>query len=290
MILITAWEARKLLSGTGDVPFSPDLGISRETATVADNHVLFKDGTRLSFEALHGIANDESTIYFIRDNHLFKSVIRSRSAVYKLVPVKNGAPTLEINGIRMHRVKGTTPDRAVKLIFKFIHIKPGDRVLDICTGLGYTAQEAVRRGARVTTIEKNEEVLELSKINPWSRDFWKNVSIGKIKIVLGDAKEVVKEFEDSAFDVILHDPPTLSIAGELYSKSFYKELFRISNKNARLFHYTGNPGERFRRKSVTRGVIERLRETGWERVRRINEIQGIVARKLAKQPVKNEFL
>ncbi len=281
MILLTAWEARKLLSGRGIVRFSPDLGISWDTANVNDK-VEFSTGETLDLDTLKRISRDETTIYFIRDNQVFKAAIVDSGKVYKLVPVKNGAPTHEINGIRMHRVKDTTPDRSVKRIFNFIPISKWDKVLDICTGLGYTAQEAARRGAEVTTIELDENVLELSRINPWSRDFWKFVDLRRIRIILGDAYQVIGDLPDNEFTRIIHDPPRFALAGELYSLDFYRQLYRVSKPDAILFHYTGNPGEKFRRKSVTKGVIERLREAGWIDVKRVLEIQGVIARKPRK--------
>ncbi len=279
MIWLTAWEAKRLLVGKGRTKFSPDLGISWDYANVNEEGVVFPTGDFLGKDTLKRIARDPSHVYFIKNGQLFKAVIFDNGNVYKLTPVQGGAPTHEINGIRMHRVKDTTPDRAVKRIFYYVHIGPKDYVLDICTGLGYTAQEAARRGAKVTTIEKDQNVLELSKINPWSMDFWKFVETGKIKLIVGDAFEVVRDFDDGSFSTVIHDPPRFAMAGELYSLEFYRELYRVTRPGGVLFHYTGNPGERFRRKSVSKGVIERLREAGWRDVKRLTEIQGVLARK-----------
>ena len=283
MIWLTSWTAKHLLTGRGKVKFSPDLGISTDTATVNEDSVTFSDGTVISKQSLVKISKDNSHVYFIKGGEIFKSVIVENGKVYKLTPVKNGAPTHEINGIRMHRMKDTTPDKAVKSIFKYFHVGPGDYILDICTGLGYTAQEAARRGARVLTIEIDENVVELSKVNPWSRDFWKYKDEGKIELIIGDAKDVIREIPPEKFTGIIHDPPRFAMAGELYSLEFYRELYRVAKKGARLFHYTGNPGERFRRKSVSKGVIERLRKAGWTNLKRVEEIQGVLGIKPFKQ-------
>ncbi len=284
MIWLTAWTARQLLVGKGKIKFTPDLGISYDTAIIDEDGVTFSDGSRVSKDVLAKISRDESHVYFIKGGDVFKAVIIDKGAIYKLTPVQNGAPTHEINGIRMHRVKDITPDQGVKLIFKYFHVSRGDHILDICTGLGYTAQEAAKRGAKVTTIEIDENVLELSKVNPWSMDFWKFVNEGKIELIVGDANEVVRKLNDQTFTGIIHDPPRFALAGELYSLDFYRELYRVAKPGARLFHYTGNPGERFRRKSITKGVMERLRQAGWTQLKRITEIQGVLGIKPFKEP------
>ena len=49
-------------------------------------------------------------------------------------------------------------------------IRPGARILDICTGLGYTSIAAYRRGAQVTTIELDPMMTRMCQMNPHSRD------------------------------------------------------------------------------------------------------------------------
>jgi len=102
-------------------------------------------------------------------------------------------------------------------------------------------------------------------------------------VIHGDAFEVVKKFKDESFDVIIHDPPRFSLAGQLYSEEFYRELFRVLKPGGRLFHYVGNPGKRYRRKDLQRGVMERLRRAGFVGVKRVEEALGVVARKLEKE-------
>ena len=64
---------------------------------------------------------------------------------YKLAKT-GGAPTLEIDGIRMHRTKDTTPDRMRWKKSKILGLRHG-KVLDTCMGLGYTAIQADEYGA-----------------------------------------------------------------------------------------------------------------------------------------------
>lgn len=105
----------------------------------------------VSFDILKKIAKDEGHIYFIKDGEVFKAAI-SNNGYYKLVPTI--PPTIEINGIRMHRTKEVNPYEDTLNKINAVKVKKGEKVLDTCMGLGYTAIEAYRRGAEVITIEK----------------------------------------------------------------------------------------------------------------------------------------
>ncbi|HRW51172.1 MAG TPA: spermine synthase, partial [Caldilinea sp.] len=79
-----------------------------------------------------------------------------------------------------------------------------------------------------------------------------------------------------SFDAIIHDPPMFSLAGELYSLAFYRELLRVLRRGGRLFHYIGNP-ESKSGATVTRGVVRRLTEAGFRRVQERAQAFGVVA-------------
>ena len=57
-----------------------------------------------------------------------------------------GSPTVEIDGIQMHRTSGIDPFESAGLASRSV-VRSGHRVLDTCGGLGYTAIQAVRAGA-----------------------------------------------------------------------------------------------------------------------------------------------
>jgi uncharacterized protein len=183
------------------------------------------------------------------------------------------APTIEISGIRMHRTRDVTPwpDTESKLAA----LRPViGSVLDCTTGLGYTAILAGRTATRVTTIERDPNVLAIARENPWSAELFAN---GRIEQRLGDAFEIVPTLPSANFDRVVHDPPTLALAGELYSLGFYRELFRVTRVGGRLFHYTGAPGSRNRGRDPPASVAQRLREAGFASVRPRSEALGVVA-------------
>jgi len=128
--------------------------------------------------------------------------------------------------------------------------------------LGYTAIEAARTAEHVITIELDPTAQEMARYNPWSRSLFDNP---KIIQIIGDAFEVVPSFEDGVFSCILHDPPMLSLAGELYSGEFYRDCWRVLQRGGKLFHYIGDPDSKSGART-TRGVVRRLQEAGFTRV------------------------
>lgn len=164
---------------------------------------------------------------------------------------------MEISGIKMHRIVGTDPWSDARAKIKILKIKRDEKVLDICTGLGYTAINAYKFSNDVLSIEIDDNVLEIASYNPWSKD------LEKIKILLGNAYDHISYFEDNMFDVIIHDPPRLSCAGELYSKTFYENIYRILKPCGRLLHYTGKTGYKRRGLNIMGSVASRLKEVGF---------------------------
>ncbi|NJE00309.1 methyltransferase domain-containing protein [Thermococcus sp. JdF3] len=282
LYFLTARDARRLLFAEGGARLNLDLRKTNRTWEIKGegDEFIFPDGTRVSKETTEKIARDEGSVYFVRDG-VYKAAIAGEH-YYKLVPTI--PPTIEINGIRMHRTKEVNPLQDTRNKVNAVKPKEGETVLDTCMGLGYTAIEASKRGAYVITIEKDPNVLELARINPWSRELFTG---GKVQVIQGDAFEVVKKFKDESFDVVIHDPPRFSLAGQLYSEEFYGELFRVLKPGGRLFHYVGNPGKKYRRKDLQRGVMERLRRAGFVGVRRVEEALGVVARKPENKRGKN---
>lgn len=176
----------------------------------------------------------------------------------------------------MHRMQGTTPDREAKDKVRALRIR-GGRVLDTCAGLGYSAIAAAEAGAHVLAIEVDPGVVAVARTNPASAALFEHPSIA---LVLADSLELVAAVPDGAFAAILHDPPTLSRAGDLYSGAFYRELFRVLAWRGQLFHYTGEPGAA-RGRDVVSGVVRRLEQAGF-RARVEPSLAGVLAEKRSR--------
>lgn len=85
-----------------------------------------------------------------------------------------GAPTLLLGGFTMHRIAGenVNPTLDTEAKMASVRINRGNRVLDTCMGLGYTAIQAaelVGQDGSVVTIEYDQASLEVASYNPWSQ-------------------------------------------------------------------------------------------------------------------------
>lgn len=191
-----------------------------------------------------------------------------------LLPVKPmRPPTLVVAGFTMHRMRDTDP--GLDTLEKVAALRPHGRVLDVCTGLGYTA---VRMGtmdevSEVVTVERDEGVVEIQGRNPWSKGLFEMEKVRRVEM---DAVEFVRGVEDEWFDTVLHDPPARVLGGELFAQSFYMELARVMRVGGRLFHYIGDPESRESGRLYD-GVVRRLREAGFERVDLAKKAFGVTA-------------
>jgi predicted methyltransferase len=270
--LITSTVAKRLLEGFGHV--SLDLGLSQAQVEFEEDRVLLPDGSTVKHSDLRKVAERENSVFFSEGDALYLAAI-SDSHFYKLVPTDR-APTLEIDGIRMHRTKGITPDLDAKDKINVLGVS-GGRVLDTCTGLGYTAQAALARGAGfVASIEIRHEVLRITKLNPWSRGVFED---RRIHLMLGDSFHLLDALPKEFFDYIIHDPPRFALAGHLYGQEFYHKLFDALTRGGELFHYTGEPGSRRQGINLSRGVGRRLKQKGFRDVVYHENIRGITCRK-----------
>ena len=77
------------------------------------------------------------------------------------------------------------------------------------------------------------------------------------------AQDIVADLPAHSFEAVVHDPPRFSLAGELYSGTFYESLRRVLRRGARVYHYTGMPYTRGRGRRFIRGVAKRLGSAGF---------------------------
>jgi predicted methyltransferase len=175
-----------------------------------------------------------------------------------------------ISGIPMHRIKDTNPEKDTRQKIKAAH--PMGRVLDTATGLGYTAISAAESAELVMTIELDPAAQDICRRNPWSQGLFENP---KIEQRIGDSFDVIETFENASFNRIIHDPPTFSLAGHLYSRDFYAEMHRVLKSGGRAFHYIGDPESKSGSR-ITAGVIKRLEQVGFSQVRRAPRAFGVV--------------
>lgn len=265
--------ARKI--GQALATTSADLGLTQIDVALADDGVRFPDGDTLAWDDAAMIADEENQCFMLRDGTIEAIRFFSEQThwVRTLFPTA-GAPTMLVSGISMHRIKGIEPHQDTLRKVKTIAPLTG-RVLDTATGLGYTAIEAAKSANEVVTIELDPAGLEVALRNPWSRALFIDPHITQI---VGDAAEEVEQFPANYFSRIIHDPPMFSMAGDLYSGAFYKQLYRILKPNGRLFHYIGDL-ESASNRTILPGILRRLKEAGFVRIVRHNEAFGVAAYK-----------
>lgn len=205
----------------------------------------------------------DRTIYYW-DGDDFAAVSRFAGSLIKLVPTDWGAPTFEIDGIKMLPTSKTSPVDDARRKVELVQPR-GKQVLDTCGGLGYFAACCIDAGAaQIRSFEKNPSVLWLRTLNPWSPDPDAPASGGRLQLAQGDVSQAIAELADASFDALLHDPPRFGIAGELYSQTFYDHLARVLRRGGRLFHYTGSPNKLTSGRDVPREVAKRLEKSGFK--------------------------
>lgn len=279
MILLSSTQvacALEQLRDLGEARVSLDLGLSSVRATCRKDIVLLPDGVSVSLGELQEVVDNPDVVFALNDGRVERCVRFSKATgrVYRLLATETW-PALEIGGILMHPIKNTNPKADAEAKVALISPVRG-AVLETCCGLGYTAIIEARSADSVTVVEKDPVVAELLRLNPYSQDIFSNP---KIKFMQGDSAELITQFSDAAFDVVNHDPPTLSVAGDLYSDRFYEQLFRVIKPRGSLLHYTGDPGGRDRRVSLLNRVAHRLRRIGFTKVRENLDTRCAVARR-----------
>lgn len=278
-VVLSAIQAEILLSARKDqqisVAVSPDLGISQVSADLTDEGVRFPSGELVRWPDIEKIKKAEINCFMVEEEGVraIQTFSETTNRVCSLLATKR-TPSMLIAGFTMHRIVDIDPMQDT--LKKIATIAPiTGKVLDTATGLGYTAIEAAKTAQEVITIELDPGAQEIARQNPWSRGLFENPAIRQM---MGDAYEVVPAFADNSFDRIIHDPPVFSLAGQLYSGIFYRQLYRILRRGGRLFHYIGNL-ESKSSGTVTRGALKRLQEAGFSRVTRHPEAFGVVAYK-----------
>ena len=274
MLVFSGYELKRLLAREPKVSFN--LGLGEGPVRYHGRQAEVAGETfGIDVKRLH-----EDRVYVVLEGKLKEASFFSGN-VYGLRAIEGHAPTIEINGIRMHRVPGPAgtgpaPEEDAENRVRFIGLEPGARVLDTCGGLGYSALAALRAGGLVTCLEADENVQTIASYNPWSAPFFEAVKAGKIELRIADCSEEIKKLGSHSFDAVLHDPPRYGVAPLLYSGGFYEQVFRVLEEGGKLFHYTGKPQEKNGR-GIRKGVVSRMRKAGFRGIEWNDECLGFRA-------------
>lgn len=249
-----------------EITLSLDLGLTKKTISVDNLSSIISNCPK--------IRNEDIVFYDENKKMGFKLQIANENGICSLrKDFKESKPVLYINAVKMNVSKDFGIDGYNENVIKNLQLKKTDFVLEICTGAGYKTILLVEKAKKVISVEKSEDVLELMKYNPYTKDLQNKTNLEIINI---DAIKFVRNTKEK-FDKILHDPPTYKFAPELYTEKFYKDLFLISENGCIFFHYTGNPGNKFRGTDIIKATVERAISAGWKLIKK--EDLGIYFRK-----------
>lgn len=268
--LVSGRTARRMLATeAGTLHVSLDLGLTEDGITAQKDVFRLPDGTRVPRGDLEEAFGEPEDCVRLAEGDCRKVYRYSdaRKKFYKLYqPFEDDAPTIVINGMTMHAITRTDPWTDAQEKVQSVPERAG-RCLDTCCGLGYTAQILARRFGRVTTCEVDANVLAVASVNPWSRLLFQT---SNLEVRQQDVRYLLAEVPEGHFACIFHDPPTVYLAGQLYSEVLYRRFLQVLERGGVLYHYVGVPGER-RGQDYARGVMRRLREAGFKRVERAKD-------------------
>ena len=296
--------AEAMEAGSSFVELSLDLNLSRNRFAIKGNCLVLDKTLEIDIKDLAPVASSRQKVFALSCDALSPIEVRA-DGYYKLVPTDT-VPTLEIDGIKMHRSKDIDPFVDAREKTKLV-VKPRDHVLDTCGGLGYSALFALKAGAgHVVSTEKSRAVIQIRQQNPWlmatgaggtdpvenssaenspaqkglAKKGLGQIDLARIELVNVDITHYICELSDQIFDSVIHDPPRFTSAtGQLYGKQFYTQLFRVMKPISRLFHYTGSPKKINHQDRFIKNAMKRLEQAGFSKVVFNDYLQGIHALK-----------
>lgn len=119
------------------------------------------------------------------------------------------------------RISRGIADSIEHCVFR-LNPQPGERILDLCTGTGWTSRIVARRGATVTGVDIAGELLEAARVRGEAEGL-------DITYQLGDAESL--PFEDGSFDAVV------STCGVMFAgqqEAAASELARVCRRGGRI--------------------------------------------------------
>lgn len=181
-------------------------------------------------------------------------------------------------------------------------VRPGERALDLCCGTGDLAFGLAKAGANVTGLDFSEAMLQVARAK-----FRVQGSRFKVEFVQGDAQRI--PFPENAFDIVTIGYGLRNLAD---LDAGIREMLRVTRRGGRLLALEfGKPGnvlwrgiyfgylktflpvfgrvfcgsaaaygyvlESLKHYPGQEGVSARMREAGWQNVRLVNLVGGVMS-------------
>jgi SAM-dependent methyltransferase len=134
---------------------------------------------------------------------------------------QKAAATWGSGGTAYDKISETIAD-SIEHVLNLLDVRPGEKVLDLATGTGWTARRLAQKGASVTGVDIGEGVIAAA------RDLAKAAGL-KIDFRVGDAEKI--DLPDTAYDVIT------STCGVMFAsrpEEVAKELARLCRPGGRI--------------------------------------------------------
>ncbi len=263
-IILSSKELRRMQEaiamGEKEIEASLDLGLTKTSVKVYPQGFLFGK-KKIEFPRMREGDNDA---YLLTKNKLEKIQFFSTETnlLYKLIPTSY-RPILQCSGTSMHKKEFVERIEADKLTGK---------VLDAGTGLGYTAIAAAKTAEEVLTLEKDKNVIQVAKLNPYSQELF---SGNNIKRLTGNIVQKITAFSDEEFDFVIFDAGTPKSSDDFFSLKNYQQAYRVLKRNGKLYHYL--PKHHVQRGRDFGGeAIERMRRAGFKLIERKVEESYVV--------------
>lgn len=146
-------------------------------------------------------------------------------------------------------------EESFKKFAELSNLKPGAVVLDICFGIGYNSLAAIHlcKPIKIIALENDQKIIdkiqEVEVADELKEDYEyiKKASLEsefksgdgevQIKLLMGDARETVKQVTEKV-DAVFLDPFSPKKCPELWTEEFFKDIFDVMKDNAILTTYS----------------------------------------------------
>ncbi|MBT3323852.1 tRNA (5-methylaminomethyl-2-thiouridine)(34)-methyltransferase MnmD [archaeon] len=147
-----------------------------------------------------------------------------------------------------HSISGAL-EEANKKFIEPLELKDGMTILDICFGLGYNTLAAIEKykNLKIIALENDPKILEelqrielkgkFEIIKKLTKEKYYKDENYEITLILGDAKETIKQVKDKV-DIVFLDPFSPKKNPELWTKEFFSDIYSIMKKESKLATYS----------------------------------------------------
>ena len=131
------------------------------------------------------------------------------------------------------------------------------KILDMFFGLGYNSAMAIDVALEanpnceieITGLEYDPNIIQkIQEVNPPINSYkiYKQLTNNKtiqqnnitIKLIIGDARETIKQFKDEHFDAVFFDPFSPKTAPDMWTQELFTEVHRVMNSSAIMATYS----------------------------------------------------